>query len=152
MKDKAQGQLEGSSTRRASSHRFRGLVLGDASVGSYIRDGLEKRGYNFCLATSREDAADLINRNNDFVVIVSTMPLEHDDPLLAKLSGSRCTVVAYQPAEAVGCWLPVMSHGAKCFGALALCPSDFIGLVDRIATEWNHLPAARERNSFNERC
>ena len=130
MKDKAQGQLEGSLTRPSTSHRFRGLVLGDASVGSYIRDGLEKRGYNFSLATSREDAADLINRNNDFVLIVSTMPLERDDPLLAKLSGSRYTVVAYQPADSVDCWVPVMSHGAKCFGALALCPSDFVGLVE----------------------
>jgi len=40
------------------SHRFSGLVLGDAPVVSYILRGLEKRGYNFSLATSRGDASD----------------------------------------------------------------------------------------------
>jgi len=146
MKKKAQGQAEISFRCPSTSHRFRGLVLGDALVGSYIRHELKKRGYNFSLVTSREDAADLVHRN-DFGLIVSTMPLEHDDPLLSKLSGSRCTVVSYQPAERVGCWLPVMSHGEKCFGAPALCPADFIGLVDRIVTELNGPPANRERDS-----
>ena len=121
------------------SRRFRGLVLGDAPVGSYILRGLEKRGYNFSLATSREDASDLIDRN-DFGLIVSTMPFEHDDPLLAKLSGSRCTVVSYQCVDRVGCWVPVMSHGAKCFDAPALCGRAFMGLVDQVVNKLNDPP------------
>jgi hypothetical protein len=121
------------------SHRFRGLVLGDAPVGSYILRGLEKRGYNFSLATSRGDASDLIDRN-DFGLIVSTMPFEHDDPLLAKLSGSRCTVVSYQCIDRVGCWVPVMSHGAKCFDAPALCGRAFMGLVNQVVEELNDPP------------
>src|ERR1700757_1146894 len=37
-----QGQLEGSLRQLLISHRFSGLVLGDAPVGSYILRGLEK--------------------------------------------------------------------------------------------------------------
>jgi hypothetical protein len=138
MKEKMQGQLEGSLRCPSTSHRFRGLVFGDPSVGSYIRHELEKRGYNFSLATSRQDVADLINRN-DFGLIVSTMPLKQDDPLLSKLSGSRCTVVSYQPADD-GCWLPVMSHGSKCFDASVLCGRAFIGLVNQVVNELNDPP------------
>jgi DNA-binding NtrC family response regulator len=134
MKEKTQSWFEGSLRRPSTSHLFRGLVLSDASVGSYIRDGLEKRGYNCSLATSDEEAINLIDRN-EFDLIVSTTAVELEDSLLSKLNGSRCTVVSYKPGSDFRCWLPVMSHGTKCFGAPALSPSDFIGLVDQIATE-----------------
>ena len=56
MKEKRQSESE---TLKQPSifHRFRGLVLSDTPVGSYIRDGLAKRGYNCSLTTSSEDAA-----------------------------------------------------------------------------------------------
>ena len=141
MKEKVQVQLERSLRCPSTAHRFRGLVFGDASAGSYIRHELEKRGYNFSLATSLQDAIDLINRN-DFGLIVSTVPLKQDHPLLFKLSGSRCTVVSYQSADD-GCWLPVMSHGAKCFDAPALGGRAFIGLVDQVVNELNGPPETR---------
>jgi hypothetical protein len=62
--------------------------------------------------------------------------------LLAKLSGSRCTVLSYQCVDRVGCWVPVMSHGAKCFDASALCGRAFMSLVNQVVNELNDADTA----------
>lgn len=139
-----QSQLEKLPRGQSRSHGFRVLVLGDQSVGSYIRRGLEKRGCECSLAASGEDAASLVSRN-DFDLVISTVPLEQNDPLLSQLTGSQCTVVSYQPDQSICCWLPVMRRGTKCFGAPALRPIDFISHVDRMLTESNDPAAASKR-------
>jgi hypothetical protein len=117
------------------------LVLGDPSVASYLRRGLERRGCLCLLATSHDEATDLAT-HNDFRLIISTIPVQSNHALLSQLRGSPCTVVAYQPSGGISCWLPVMLRGLKCDAAPALSATEMIDLVDRALGEGEHPVAA----------
>ena len=110
--------------------RIRALVLGNKGIESYLRHGLEKRGCHCSFAPSLDNAIKLAGQN-DFDLIVCTMPLEEEDPFISQLIGSKCTVLYCHPVQ--GTWPPIMSHGKKCFGAPALSPFGVIELIDRIA-------------------
>ena len=122
------------------------LLLGESARGSsYLQCHLEQLGCTCSFATSFEEAIALIGRHA-FHLILSTKPLHETDPLVAALSQSDCSVFFSYPVEGGCWWLPLVRHGQKCLGALAVRPSGFVGLLDRLVKEieWNEAEVPRD--------
>jgi len=138
MEEKDEIQRKQSAKTDKHTHCLRVLVVGN-TVGSYLRHGLEKRGCHCSFEPSIESAIKLVSQN-DFDLIVCTIPFEEEHPFISQLVGSKCTVLYCHPVQ--GTWLPIMSHGKKCFGAPALSPIAVIELVDRLASSQRNVAAA----------
>lgn len=138
MEKKEEGRPKQSARAGKHNNCLRVLVVGNA-VGSYLRHGLEKRGCHCSFEPSIESAIKLVSQN-DFDLIVCTIPFEEEHPLISQLVGSKCTVLYCHPAQ--GTWLPIMSHGKKCFGAPALSPIAVIELIDRLASSVRNVAVA----------
>jgi len=139
MEKKEEHQFKQSLSAGKYDPRVRALVLGNEGIESYLRRGLEKRGCHCSFAPSVDNATKLASQN-DFDLIVCTMPLEEEDPFISQLIGSKCTVLYCHPVQ--GTWLPIMSHGKKCFGAPALSPIEVIESIDRLVAGVRDIAAA----------
>ena len=108
------------------------LVIGEARNGSsYLRGQLESRGCNCWFAQSRAEIIALL-AGHSFQLILSTMALEPNDPLLSGLTGSECTVYSSVPVEDGCWWLPLLYRGRKPVGKPALRPSEFLGELGKM--------------------
>lgn len=128
MKHKPQNELRRFSEDLSDSRRARTLVLGNSSVASYIQRGLERRGCKSMLATSSEDAAEIINRNG-LLLVISTWPAARH-------------VVCHEAAPPACHWLLLMRTRAPCFDSPALSPMQVMQLADEVANELRNEAAA----------
>jgi hypothetical protein len=111
------------------------LLLGERETGlSHLRRQLENRGCRCAFAHSTSEGLAQFGPHY-FQLILSAMPLQLADSLLAELGDSACTAYySYQVED--GCWwLPVARHGEKCFGAPGLRPSEFVAALDEMLRE-----------------
>ena len=133
MKHKLHNEPHRSPEGLGDSRQPRTLILGDSSVASYIQRGLERRGCKSALATSSEEAAEIINRDG-LLLVISTWPAAQHDPLLRQLVGTRCTVVCHEAAPPACRWLLLMRTGAPCFNSPVLSPFEVMQLADEVTS------------------
>ena len=102
------------------------LVIGETDNGSsYLRGQLESRGCLCWFARSTEESIALFGQHS-FHLILSTIPVHQDNPLLAELGDSNCTVFSSCPVEDGCLWVPLVRCGQRCSNAPALRSSEFI--------------------------
>jgi CheY-like chemotaxis protein len=102
------------------------LVIGETDNGSsYLRGQLESRGCLCWFARSTEESIALFGQHS-FHLILSTTPMQQENPLLVELGDSNCTVFSSCPVEDGCWWVPLVRRGQRCSNAPALRSSEFI--------------------------
>jgi len=133
---------------KLAPHSARTLVVGEPSLASYIRRGLERRGCNCSMVANLEDAANLAGQGK-FDLIITISGREPDGRLLSKLKGSACTVISLQSTPSATCWLLIMNSGEACPKAVRMTPTEFCGSVDRVVAQLQERPAAEAMKAFS---
>lgn len=107
------------------------LLLGEFATGSsHLLSHLEQHGCHCWFATSAEQGILLFNKFK-IHLILGTSPMQQTTRMISLLGRSSCNVF-YALAVEDGCWwLPLMTGGQKCLGALAVRPREFIGVLDQ---------------------
>jgi len=107
------------------------LLLGEcAREASHLLWHLGQRGCHCCFAASAAEAVALLHQYK-FHLILGTSPVHQATRMVSLLGRSKCSVFCAYPVEQGCWWLPLMNGGKKCFGAPALRPSEFAGVLDQ---------------------
>jgi hypothetical protein len=121
------------------------VLLGKCARGaSHLLWHLGQRGCYCCFAASAEQAVALFHQCKVHLIL-STSPVHQATKLVSLLGRFNCTVFYAYPVEQGCWWLPLMNSGQKCFGAPALRPSEFAGVLDQKLKEirTNHFTAPK---------
>jgi hypothetical protein len=115
------------------------LVIGETRHGSsYLLGQLESRGCRCWFAHPNAGTLDLFALHS-FHLILSTVPMHPQDPLLDRVTDSNCTVYCSFPVEDSCWWIPLVYRGRNPQGKPALRPSEFLGelgkMVKKIQTD-----------------
>ena len=119
------------------------LLVGESAKGcSHLLRRLERLGCECCVAASSSEAARL-SVEQVFDLVLCTDLEKGINTLITFLTASPTSLFRCYPVEDNCWWLPVLRHGEKCLGALALRPSEFAHALDGIVEEiksGKHLP------------
>jgi hypothetical protein len=114
-----------------SQEAVRVLLLRECARGSsHLLWHLGQRGCHCCFAASAEEAVALFQQYK-FHLIFSASPVHQATRMVSLLGRSNCSVLCAYSVERGCWWLPLMNGGQKCFGAPALLPSQFAGVLDQ---------------------
>ncbi|HTZ75892.1 MAG TPA: hypothetical protein VMB47_18390 [Candidatus Aquilonibacter sp.] len=110
---------------------IRVLILGERHTApSRLLTRLQRSACECWFAESAEAGAELFDKHA-FHVILSIGPVHDAVQILARLSGSDCTVFSAFPVERGCWWLPIMYMGEECLGAPAMRTAEFLTLLDQ---------------------
>ena len=108
------------------------LLLGENQSGwVYPQNQLQSRGCRCAFARSAQEALEL-NGPLDYDLILTSVTVAQIDSCLTGLGGFQPNVFYCHPVEDGCWWLPVVRHGAKCFGAPGVRGAEFLGVLDQI--------------------
>ena len=111
---------------------FVGRSRGDfASLQSF----LERRGGHCSFVRSAREGLVLFGPDRFDLILYMAFdmtPLQSDQAALTALGRPNCTVYRCYQVEVGFLWLPVVSHGEKCFGSAALRPKEFVAALEKI--------------------
>lgn len=113
------------------------LLIGESSRSfSHIVERLEKGGCRCRFADSYEEAHRLLSAEG-FELVLSVIPPRENaiSSLANQLAGTRASIYYAQAVEDGCWWLPALRRGERCFGAPALRPSEFAGLLTEMVEE-----------------
>ena len=114
---------------------IRVLLLSETEHGcANLRKLLEKRGCHCRFGSSYNEAVALFEQHT-FNLVLSTIPFQQYDHLLAKLSGLPATVFQCFLVEDGCWWLPLAQAGRPCLGSAALRADEFLEVVGQIVEE-----------------
>jgi hypothetical protein len=100
----------------------------------HIQMQLENRGCSCWFACSTAEGAKLLNEYS-FDLVLSTIPLQRPNPLLAGADKSHTSIFFCHRVEAGCWWLTLVLKGQKCVDAPAVRASEFAGLLDQMVKE-----------------
>jgi hypothetical protein len=109
------------------------LLVGESARSfTHIIQRLERHGCRCRFVDSYEQARELI-ANESFELILSVIPPRANaiSSLAERLVGTSASIYYAQLVEDGCWWLPALCQGERCFGAPALRPSEFAGVLDR---------------------
>jgi hypothetical protein len=106
---------------------FIGRSRGDfASLQSFF----ERRGGHCSFVRSAREGLVLFGPDR-FNLILDMTPFQSDHAALTALGCANCSVYRCCQVEIGFLWLPVVSHGEKCFGSAALRPKEFMAALEK---------------------
>ena len=125
------GQTLQTSTSSNAKILFVGRSRGDfASLQSF----LERRGGHCSFVRSAREGLALFGRDR-FDLILDMTQFQSDHAALTALGTANGSVYRCCQVEIGSLWLPVVSHGEKCFGSAALRPKEFIAALEKTIAE-----------------
>jgi len=125
------GQTLQTSTSSNAKILFVGRSRGDfASLQSF----LERRGGHCSFVRSAREGLALFGRDR-FDLILDMTQFQSDHAALTALGTANGSVYRCCQVEIGSLWLPVVSHGEKCFGSAALRPKEFIAALEKTVAE-----------------
>ena len=125
------GQTLQTTTSTNAKILFVGRSRGDfASLQSF----LERRGGHCSFARSAREGLALFGPDC-FDLILDMTPFHSDHAALAALGCPSGSVYRCCKVEIGFLWLPVVSHGEKCFGSAALRPKEFMAALGKMVAE-----------------
>jgi hypothetical protein len=113
------------------------LLLGESS-GSFhlLQKSLERRHCSCLRVHSYEQAHHLLGEETPDIVLSAIPPQPGAiSSLTGRLTGSKASFYYAYPVENGCWWLPALHRGELCFGAPAMRPSKFAGLLDQVVEE-----------------
>lgn len=113
------------------------LLVGRGFMSSsHLREKLQYWGCECQFAPTCAEAHGLLNRCGfDLVLSEINLPDGRASRLIPWLVGAPTTLFLSFPTDGMCWWLPAVDHGQQCWGAHALRPSEFAGVLDRILYE-----------------
>ena len=120
------------------------LLLGESPKSSHLLQKSLERRHCRCLAAQSYDEAHRLLREETPEIILSTIPPQPGaiSSLTEQLEGTKASFYYAYPVENGCWWMPALHRGERCFGAPAMRPAKFAGLLDQVVEE---IRADRER-------
>lgn len=113
------------------------LLIGESVRSfSHIVQRLEKDGCH-CRFTNSYDEARRLLSEEGFDLVLSVIPPRGNaiSSIANFLVGTHTSIYYAQPVEDGCWWLPALRFGERCFGAPALRPSEFAGLLGHVVED-----------------
>ena len=114
---------------------FVGRSRGDFAC---LQSFLERRGGHCSFARSAREGLALFGRDRFDLILhmaFDMTPFQSDHAALTALGYPNGSVYRCCQVEIGSLWLPVVSHGEKCFGSAALRPKEFIAALEKMVAE-----------------
>jgi len=104
---------------------------------SHIAGRLERGGCRCRFAKTYEEARQSIQNEGFDLVLSVAQPRDNAiSSITSLLAGTPASFFYALPVEETCWWLPALRQGKRCFGAPALRPSEFAGLLDEVVAEF----------------
>lgn len=122
------------------------LIVDRAGSFATVTRKLEKNGCRCTFADSYEAAKGMVQAGSYELIFSAVPPRDNAlSSLTQALAGTQASVFYVHPVEDGCWWLPALLNGLPCFGAPAMRPAEFIGLLDQVVED------ARSRRALGQR-
>ena len=123
---------------------IRVLLLGESPSSFHLlQKSLERRHCRCLRAQSYDEAHQLLDEETPDIVLSAIPPQPGAiSSLTDRLSGGKASFYYAYPVENGCWWMPALHRGERCFGAPAMRPAKFAGLIDQVVED---IRAERER-------
>jgi hypothetical protein len=113
---------------------IRVFLLGESPGGfHFLRKSLERRHCRCRMFDSYEEAQRLLDQEMPDIVLSAIPPRPGAIVSMTDhLAGTRASFYYACPVENGCWWLPALHRGERCFGAPAMRPAKFSGLLDQV--------------------
>jgi hypothetical protein len=120
-----------------NSSMIRVLIVGDGPQSFFHHQKyLERNGCQCEFAECEHAAWEMLGQREFDIVLSLHTNRGTQSPRLAVLLSGTQTTLFYALRLEVGCWwVPLLKLGEECFGAPALCPSEFANALEGVLKE-----------------